>query len=299
MKYDFISKRKIFYVISGISIGLSILALALWGLKFGIDFSGGTLWEFRFNDVNIEKANIEETLRAKISGELMVQKSSDGVFSVRTKEINEAEHQNLASSLKSLAPDFEELRFETIGPTVGKTLQTKSIQAIVFAVLGISIYITYAFRKASLPVASWKYGLATIFTLFHDVIIPLGVFAWLGKFKQIEIDTNFVTAMLVIMGFSVHDTIVVFDRIREKIRTSNTKNFIELVNLGLNETVVRSFNTSLTAILALVAVYFWGSYTLQYFILAMIIGIGVGTYSSIAIASPMIIEFWLHQQKKK
>ncbi|HCI05217.1 TPA: protein translocase subunit SecF [Patescibacteria group bacterium] len=229
----------------------------------------------------------------------MVQKSSDGVFSVRTKEINEAEHQNLASSLKSLAPDFEELRFETIGPTVGKTLQTKSIQAIVFAVLGISIYITYAFRKASLPVASWKYGLATIFTLFHDVIIPLGVFAWLGKFKQIEIDTNFVTAMLVIMGFSVHDTIVVFDRIREKIRTSNTKNFIELVNLGLNETVVRSFNTSLTAILALVAVYFWGSYTLQYFILAMIIGIGVGTYSSIAIASPMIIEFWLHQQKKK
>ena len=299
MKYDFISKRKIFYVISGISIGLSILALALWGLKFGIDFSGGTLWEFRFNDVNIEKANIEETLRAKISGELMVQKSSDGVFSVRTKEINEAEHQNLASSLKSLAPDFEELRFETIGPTVGKTLQTKSIQAIVFAVLGISIYITYAFRKASLPVASWKYGLATIFTLFHDVIIPLGVFAWLGKFKQIEIDTNFVTAMLVIMGFSVHDTIVVFDRIREKIRTSNTKNFIELVNLGLNETAVRSFNTSLTAILALVAVYFWGSYTLQYFILAMIIGIGVGTYSSIAIASPMIIEFWLHQQKKK
>ena len=301
MKYDIIGKRKIFYIISGITIVLSLAALTLWGLKLGIDFTGGSLWEFRFkNDspAGVEKLKIEETLRSQIQGELLVQKSSEGIFSVRTKELTEAEHQNLASSLRAVSSDFEELRFEAIGPTVGKTLQTKSIQAIVMVILGISIYITYAFRQASRPVASWKYGLATIFTLFHDVVIPIGVFAWLGEFKHIEVDVNFVTAILVVMGFSVHDTIVVFDRIREKIRISNTKNFIELVNLGLNETLVRSFNTSLTAILALAAVYFWGSYTLQYFILAMLIGIGVGVYSSIAIASPMIVEFWLRQQKK-
>ena len=301
MKYDIISKRKTFYVFSGITIALSLAALILWGLKLGIDFTGGSLWEFRFNpsaDGDVDKSKVEETLRPQIQGELLVQKSSESIFSVRTKEINEAEHQTLIASLKTVSPEFEELRFETIGPTVGKTLQSKSLQAIVMVVLGISIYVTYAFRQASRPVASWKYGLATIFTLFHDVVIPLGVFAWLGEFKHVEVDVNFVTAMLVVMGFSVHDTIVVFDRIREKIRTSNTKNFIELVNLGLNETLVRSFNTSLTAILALVAVYFWGSYTLHYFILAMLLGIGVGVYSSIAIASPMIVEFWLWQQKK-
>lgn len=302
MKYDIIGKRKIFYIFSGITIALSLVALALWGLKLGIDFTGGSLWEFRFNpsaDGDIDKSRIEETLRPQIQGELLVQKSSEGIFSVRTKEINEAEHQTLIVSLKTVSPEFEELRFEAIGPTVGKTLQSKSIQAIIMVILGISIYITYAFRQASRPVASWKYGLATIFTLFHDVVIPIGVFAWLGEFKNIEVDVNFVTAILVVMGFSVHDTIVVFDRIREKISTSNTKNFIELVNLGLNETLVRSFNTSLTAILALLAIYLWGSYTLHYFILAMLIGIGVGTYSSIAIASPMIVEFWLWQQKKK
>ena len=296
--YDIISKRKIFYIISGITISLSLAALILWGLKFGIDFTGGSLWEFRFTDNSPEKIKVEELLKPQIQGELLVQKSEEGIFSIRTKEINETDHQKLVASFKDFSQDFEELRFETIGPTVGKTLQSKSLQAIVMVVLGISLYITYAFRHASRPVASWKYGLATIFTLFHDVVIPLGVFAWLGNFKHVEIDVNFVTAMLVIMGFSVHDTIVVFDRIREKIRTSNTKNFVELVNLGLNETLVRSFNTSLTAILALAAVYFWGSYTLKYFILAMLIGIGVGTYSSIAIASPMIVGFWLGQNKK-
>lgn len=298
MKYDIIGKRKIFYIFSGITIALSLVALALWGLKLGIDFTGGSLWEFRFKN-EIDKSKIEKTLRPEIQGELLVQKSSEGIFSIRTKEINETEHQTLTAILKTVSPEFEELRFETIGPTVGKTLRSKSLQAIVMVILGISIYVTYAFRQASLPVASWKYGLATIFTLFHDVIIPLGVFAWLGEFKGVEVDVNFVTAILVVMGFSVHDTIVVFDRIREKIRTSNTKNFVELVNLGLNETLVRSFNTSLTAILALVAIYFWGSYTLHYFILTMLIGIGVGVYSSIAVASPMIVEFWLWQQKGK
>lgn len=300
--FDIIGKRKIFYVFSGIIISLSLAALALWGLKLGIDFTGGSLWEFRFDPSaagDVEKSTVEEALRPQVQGELMVQKSSEGIFSVRTKEINETEHQALTASLKTISPEFEELRFEAVGPTVGKTLQSKSVQAIIMVILGISLYITYAFRHASRPVASWKYGLATIFTLFHDVIIPIGVFAWLGEFKHVEIDVNFVTAILVVMGFSVHDTIVVFDRIREKIRTSNAKNFVELVNLGLNETLVRSFNTSLTAILALLAIYFWGSYTLHYFILAMLIGIAVGTYSSIAIASPMIVELWLRQEKKK
>ncbi|MEW5805642.1 MAG: protein translocase subunit SecF [Patescibacteria group bacterium] len=295
---NIIAKRKIFYFISGFSILASIFALVSWGLKPGIDFLGGTLWEFRFSQ-EIEKFKIEEVLKNNLGGEIIVQESTDAVFTIRTKELDEPTHQQLIQQIKTIDSSFNELRFETIGPTVGKTLQRKSFQAIVLAVFAISLYITYAFRKASHPVSSWKYGLATIFTLFHDLIIPLGVFAYLGRFKNVEIDTNFVVAMLVIMGFSVHDTIVVFDRIREKLKTLGGKNFIELVNLGLNETLVRSINTSLTAILALLALYLWGSYTLKWFILAMIIGIATGTYSSIAVASPIIVELWQFQQKRR
>jgi len=199
--------------------------------------------------------------------------------------------------LKTVSPEFEELRFETIGPTVGKTLQSKSLQAIVMVVLGISIYVTYAFRQASRPVASWKYGLATIFTLFHDVAIPLGVFAWLGEFKHVEVDVNFVTAMLVVMGFSVHDTIVVFDRIRENLMLNRgrTINLGQIINFSVKETLARSINTSLTLFLVLIALLMVGPSSLFYFILTILVGTIFGTYSSIFVASPLL---YLSQKRR-
>jgi len=293
-----INNRKWFYIISGTAIAISIVALLIWWLKPGIDFLGGTYWEFQFKN-QIEKSVIEQTLKQNIQGDITIQEQGSLAFSVRTIDISEQDHQKLVQTLKAQDATFEELRWETIGPAVGKTLRDKSFRAIAFVIIGISLYVAIAFRRASRPVQSWKYGLITVATLFHDVIIPLGVFALLGRFKNVEIDTNFVVAMLVIMGFSVHDTIVVFDRIREKLRTPNTQMaFPELVNQSLNETITRSVNTSLTVLLAILAIYVWGSHTLQWFIMALMIGISTGMYSSIFIASTLLVDVWKWQQRR-
>lgn len=296
---NIIGKRKLFLGFSGGLVLISLFLVVFLGLKQGIDLRGGTQWQVEFENQSVNEDLIKSVFAEEVSDlEILVKRASDGSFIIRLSNIDEAKHQSYLLALKTLG-DVREKSFASIGPAIGSELRRRAVWAIIAALLAISIYIAWAFRKVSKPIKSWKYGVVTLVTLFHDVIIPTGLLAVLGAWKGIEIDTNFIVALLVVMGFSVHDTIVVFDRIREKIRTSNAKNFVELVNLGLNETLVRSFNTSLTAILALLAIYFWGSYTLHYFILAMLIGIAVGTYSSIAIASPMIVELWLRQEKKK
>jgi preprotein translocase subunit SecF len=298
MKLNIVSHRKVFYLFSGLTIVAGIIALAVWGLKPGIDFAGGALWEFSFANPP-EKTVVESQLESITKTEVMLSQASDKSFSARLKEFSEAEHQQFIQELKELDQSFEERRWETVGPTVGKTLRDKSITAVILVVVGISAYIAFAFRKASHPVSSIKYGLITVFTLFHDVIIPIGVFAALAHFQNVEIDTNFIVAILVIMGFSVHDTIVVFDRVREKLVRSDNKDFAALVNQSLNETLVRSLNTSLTVVLVLLAMFFWGGAVLKYFILTMLIGMTVGMYSSIFIASPLLVEVWQWQQKRK
>ncbi|KKU10957.1 MAG: Protein translocase subunit SecF [Parcubacteria group bacterium GW2011_GWB1_46_8] len=298
MKLNIIGARKIFYIFSGISIFLSCLALVVWGLKPGIDFTGGALWEFKFGNP-MDKIVLEQQLETIMKTDVLISESSDGIFSARMKEFSEQEHQGFVQELEKSDESFEELRWETVGPTVGKTLRDKSMVAIVMVVVGISVYIAFAFRKASYPVSSIKYGLITVLTLFHDVIIPIGAFCALAYFQHVEIDTNFVVAILVIMGFSVHDTIVVFDRVREKLMRFNGKDFGALVNESLNETLVRSFNTSLTVVFVLLAMFFWGGAVLKYFILAMLIGMIVGMYSSIFIASPLLVDVWKWQQKRK
>ena len=275
-----------------------ILALMVWGLKPGIDFTGGTLLEFNLCDYQ-DKALVETKLEAITRTDVSLYLVSDSGFTARMREFSEKEHQMFIAELNKTYSGFEELRWETVGPTVGKTLRHKSLLAVIMAVAGISFYVTLAFRQASYPVNSMKYGLITVFTLFHDVIIPIGVFAWLAHFRNVEIDTNFVVAILVIMGFSVHDTIVVFDRVRENLKSSNGKDFPGLVNDSLNQTLVRSINTSLTVVLVLLAMFIWGGAVLKYFVLAMLIGMTVGIYSSIFIACPLLVDVWLWQQKRK
>ena len=188
--------------------------------------------------------------------------------------------------------NFEELSFESIGPSVGAELKKNALIAVVFVLVGISLYIAFAFRKVSRPIASWKYGLITLLTLFHDVLIPAGMLAILGQYKGVEIDTNFIVALLVVAGFSVHDTIVVFDRIRENLAIHRGKaGFGEIINQSINQTLARSVNTSLTLILVLVALILLGPATLTYFIAALLLGTLVGTYSSIFVASPLL-EVW-------
>jgi len=191
---------------------------------------------------------------------------------------------------------LEEKNFSSIGPTVGSELRRKATWAILAVILGISLYIAWAFRKVSEPIKSWKYGIATLISLLHDVSIPTGMLALLGYWKGIEIDTNFIVALLVVMGFSVHDTIVVFDRIRENLLINRGRKITlgEIINYSINETLVRSINTSLTLMLVLVALLVFGPPTLFYFVLTILVGTIFGTYSSIFVASPLL---YLWQKK--
>ncbi len=211
---------------------------------------------------------------------------------MRAGEINETDHQKYLSVLKNKIPSFDELSFQSIGPSIGVELRKDALIAIGLVLIGISLYIAFAFRKASRPVSSWKYGIVTLLTLFHDVAIPAGLLALLGHFLKIEIDSNFVVALLVVMGFSVHDTIVVFDRIRENLlKSRGREDFETLINASVNQTLARSINTSLTLILVLVAMYFTGPINLRYFILTLLVGVTTGIYSSIFIASPALLIF--------
>ena len=288
-----ITHRAIFYTISAILIAVSIAALAMWGLNLGIDFKGGALLEVNYADILPEKTDIEKIL-APVDAYASVRPAGETCYLIRLREITEDEHRALLTALSSGgAHAATEVRFDSIGPLLGKEAALKSLLAIALVIICIVLFITYAFRKVSEPVSSWKYGIITIVALLHDVFIPVGVFAYLGHFAGVEIDTLFVTALLVVLGFSVHDTIVVFDRVRENLRLNHTehlqKPFEQVVGESISATLGRSINTSLTTVIALVVLYFIGPVSTQYFSLALIIGIIAGTYSSICIASPLLV----------
>ena len=287
---NIIGKKWIFLSISGLLVVASIIAIAMYGLKPGIDFVGGTLWELKF-DSSVTRSILQDEFVTDLHiTDALVTETGDGGFLVRLPETNEADHTEYAAAIKGDFPSMTELRFETIGAAVGGELRNKSLTAFILVLVGISLYIAFAFRKVSRPVSSWKYGVVTLLTLFHDAIIPAGLFAILGAFKGIEVDTNFIVAVLVVMGFSVHDTIVVFDRIRERLRLAGgtPKDFSGLINESVNQTMARSINTSLTLVLVLLTLFFFGAHNLTYFVLTILVGTIVGTYSSIFVASPLI-----------
>ncbi len=292
---NIIGHRKIFLTISGILVLAGIAAVLVFGLKPGIDFVGGTLWNIKLstNDQRLTTGDVKEFFERDLGVKnITVFPAENDSFLVRLPHISEAEHQNYFSALKNKFADAEELRYEAIGPTIGKELKRKAFWAIALVLLGISLYIAYAFRKVSYPIKSWKYGIITLITLFHDITIPTGLLAVLGWKLGIEIDTNFVVALLVIMGFSVHDTIVVFDRIRENLSINRgSLDLPVIINNSVNQTIARSINTSLTLILTLLALFFFGPITLKYFILTILVGVTLGTYSSIFVASPLLLFF--------
>jgi len=297
---DIISKRKIYYTISGVAIILSVAALTLWGLQLGIDFKGGSILEVNYStrpDLN----SVSDSLKPLKLSDLKISPLGSNGASLRFGETDEAAHQNIVKILAAEAEknkiQIDERRFSSIGPTIGAELKQKSIKAIIIVLLGISLYIAWAFRKVSIPISSWRYGVVTLIALFHDLIIPIGLFAYLGRFYGVEVGANFIVALLVILGFSVHDTIVVFDRIRENLKRYAEMNFMPLVNQSIGETFVRSINTSLTVLLTLAALYVFGGESLKYFVLALMVGIFSGTYSSIFIAAPLLIT-WLAILKK-
>ena len=300
---NIIGVRKIWFAFSGALFIASLAAIFIWGLKLGIDFTGGSIFELHWSSPP-EIAKIEDQLKTLNLGGFSVQPADNNDVFIRSKSLDENAHQTVLAALRDAfknekgEPAFAEKSFESIGPTVGAELRQKSYGAIALVLLAIIIYIAFAFRKVSEPVSSWKYGVCAVIALFHDVVIPTGIFAVLGRFLGYEVDTLFVTAILTVLGFSVHDTIVVFDRIRENLLKRSGKTFEETVNLSVNETITRSINTSLTVLLVLLAVYFFCGETTKNFVLVLIIGVVFGTYSSIFIASPLLA-LWHNRMLRK
>lgn len=194
---------------------------------------------------------------------------------------------------------LEELRFESVGPVIGEELRRKTVYAVIGAILAVVLYITYVFRKVSRPISAWKYGATTIAALTHDVMVPIGAYAALGHFYNVEVGAWVVTALLTVLGFSVHDTIVVFDRIRENLGKHRRESFEETVNRSVNESLARSINTSVTLLFVLVAAYFLGGESLKHFLMVLIIGVSAGTYSSIFVASPLLVSWELWDRKRR
>ncbi|MBU0540444.1 protein translocase subunit SecF [Patescibacteria group bacterium] len=295
-----IGLRKIWYLLSGILVCGSIAAVAIFGLKQGIDFKGGSLLSVRFDGNRPSPIEVEQALGGHDLGAITVQPVGEQDINVRLKALDEQTHQEVLQTLNEKYGSVTELQFNSIGPAIGKELRQKSIYALAIVFFAILIYVAWAFRKVSAPIQSWKYGIITIITAFHDVIVPVGLFAVLGKYYGTEIGTPFIAAILTIMGYSINDTIVVLDRVRENLQRTGGL-FSDIVENSVKQTLLRSLNTSLTTLLAMTAVYLFGGESIKDFALALIVGVATGAYSSIFIASPLLVTWnkWDLKRKKR
>lgn len=285
-----IKYKKIFLSISAVLILLSVIGISVWGLRIGIDFKGGSLTEVSYPEVFPDIKEVELRVAELDYGTVVIQPVGDNDLSVKTRDLSESERQALIEKLNDGGKiKMEELSFTAVGPSVGRELKTKSILSLVVVVVAMILFIAYAFRKVSKPVSSWKYGLVTVVALIHDVILTAGSFALISHLTSAEADTLFVVALLTVLGLSINDTIVVFDRVRENLANKISNNFSEVVGKSLNQTFVRSFNTSLSTIIVLLALVFIGPKSTQIFALTLAAGMFFGTYSSIFIASPLLV----------
>lgn len=294
-------KRKIFFTISIFLFVASVIFLSLWGLKLGIDFTGGTIAEYSFSEQRPDIAQVSEAFDKKNIQDIQIQPVGEREIVLRTKNLNEEEHQELFAALKDAfgADKVVENKFESIGPVVGNELKNKAITALIIASILIILYIAFAFRKVSRPVPSWKYGVGAVIALIHDLTIVMGIFSALGHFWGYELDMFFVTSLLTILGYSVNDTIVVYDRTRENLFHSVGETFEDTVNRSVNETMARSINTGFATMLTLILLYFFGGETIRIFVLSLMLGIFFGTYSSIFVASPLLVVWQKLGAKKK
>lgn len=288
--FDIISKTKYAYIFSAILTIASIIAISVWGLNLGIDFKGGTLMEVKFAQKIAPVSGIQEKLKDLELKSLTIQPSQGDSVILRYVASDETLNENVLAKLKELDAGLTQTKVDFIGASVSNDIKKNAVWAVILAMVGIALYIAWAFRKVSRPISSWQYGINAVIALIHDILITTGVFALLGHFYKIEVGVPFIAALLTILGFSVHDTIVVFDRTRENLLKSSSKEkFPDIVNRSLNETLMRSINTSLTVIITLLAIYIFGGESIKYFSLALLVGITFGTYSSFFIASALLV----------
>jgi len=279
--------KKIWFIISGIMVLISILSLSIWHLKLGLDFTGGALLEIKLS----KSANQEsiKNILAEQKIEAIVSSTGGNQFLIKSKELDDKQKQNFIQGLSKKYGKVEELSFRSVGPTISKDLTRKSFLAVIVASLIIIIYVAYAFRKVSKQISAWRFGICAVIALIHDALIVMGVFAILGKFLKVEVDSLFVTAVLTVISFSVHDTIVIYDRIRENLKKLNEDDLDKVANISIIEMLPRDIATSFVIILVLLSLFLFGGETTKYFALAILIGMFVGTYSSIFVASALAV----------
>ncbi len=291
---DIVGKRRIFLIISAVATGIGLLSIILFGFKLSIEFTGGSKLNVASTDnkaIDINKLrDIFASQKIKV---VTVTKNSDIDVVVRTNTISDSQKNQVLAKITDSKINLKEKSFDTLGPVIGGETSSNALKAVGLAIVAITLYIAFAFRHVSKPVSSWKFGISAIIALVHDVLIVAGTFSMLGLLFGVEIDTLFITAVLTIMGFSVHDTIVVFDRIRENLlKNVHNLSFEQVVNQSFNETLARSLNTSLTVVLVLFSLLLFGGASVRWFIAAFLIGIITGTYSSIFIASAVLVEWY-------
>jgi len=296
-----IRHRKIWFAFSALLIAVSAYGAFIYGFNQSIDFKGGTITEVRFERERPAKASVEESIGTLNLGGFSVRPLREDSYIIRTRELSQGEAEELYRTLSLSDPVFEIVRSNTIGPVAGAELKNKAMWAMLVVIMMIVLFVTFAFRHVSKKLSSWKYGLVTIISMLHDIAIPTGAFIILGHFIGLEIDLLFVSGLLAVLGYSVHDTIVVFDRVRENLRVNEElkveEPFEGTVGRAISQTIGRSINTSVTTLIMLLALYFIGSTATKDFALLLIVGIIAGTYSSIFVASPLLVTFYKWQRK--
>jgi len=297
---NIIGHKNWYFGLSLLIIIPGIIAIFLWGLNLSIDFTGGSRLTLSFNDpVSENKVQIvNKILKVEKIKTASIEKSNKLIF-IRTSPMDQNQNNKFMSALSKTLKDVKEQEFETIGPVMGQETTLNALKAVVIASILIILYITWSFRQVPKPTSSFRFGVCAIIALIHDVLVVIGVFAILGHFLNVEIDSLFVTAILTVIGFSVHDTIVVFDRIRENLRKMGGSDFPKTVNESIIQTIGRSLNTSLTVVLILIALLLFGGESIRWFVVALLIGVVSGTYSSIFNASPLLVLWQEIIDKKK
>lgn len=289
-----VKNRNIFFAITGALALAALLSLVVYGLKLGTDFTGGTLVQVSYPDGRSDPAELSTALeRAGFAG-YSLREAEENDYILRSEKLTDEQRGELAE-IFSIGGQHEVtiVQLTEVGPTIGKELRNKALISLALVLTAILLFIAFAFRKVSKPISSWIYGLIALVTLAFDVLVPVGFYAALGHFSGAMVDTLFVTAVLTVLGYSVHDTIVVFDRVRENLRINQEKNrkedFSETAGRALGQTFVRSVTTSLTTVLALTALYLLGPASTTHFALTLLVGVVAGTYSSIFLATPLLV----------
>ncbi len=296
MNIPFLKITKFYYIFSALLLAAALFCIFYFGLNLGIDFSGGSVLEVEFEN-RPQNSAIQEKLSSLGLGDYAVQPVGEKGITLKIKEVSDEIRQNIISKLNEISP-AKELGLESIGPVISRELREKTIILVLVSLISLLTYIAISFRRVSRPVSGFTYGVVSIITLGFDVLITVGFFAILGKFYGAQFSIPIITALLTIIGYTINDKVIVFDRVRENVIKHTVDDFEELVNKSLNETLVRSLSTGFCTLLVLVSLALFGGETLKYFSLTLIIGIVAGTYSSLLIASPLLVSWYKFRLKR-